>query len=354
MCGLHARWKEEACSPISPTCYGPRLAWMLAGLPVELPGRLRSDQVMRLPAPPRQPGTNGRLRKHGRELVPSEPAVCPDPHITASTATSHTGNRCGRRLGPGAPAAHRRAAWLDHDGDLPVIEGTLIRLQVDHMPGDRDPKQVWLWWSCTGAAPGDVDRCWRGVLAPLDPEHTFRLFKQVLGWTVPDIRDPGAADQWTWLNIGTKTAQPAGAPKHGPGRPRDSKNRHPVPRHDGKTTKRGHTPSRRTANAHVKRQAPVREPQVLLEAVVTGSSISKQATHPLRTSLSGSSRLAQVTLAHTAASTTAAQPAGETHRRLLAGFGNGEPVTAQARVARDPVRAPTGNRPGTAVLSGPK
>ncbi len=30
-----------------------------------------------------------------------------------------------------------RAAWLDHDGPLPVLDGTLIRLQVDHLPGDQ-------------------------------------------------------------------------------------------------------------------------------------------------------------------------------------------------------------------------
>ena len=29
----------------------------------------------------------------------------------------------------------------------------------------------------------------------------FRLFKQVLGWTAPKIRDPRAADRWTWLII---------------------------------------------------------------------------------------------------------------------------------------------------------
>ena len=34
-----------------------------------------------------------------------------------------------------------------------------------------------------------------------DLEHTFRLFKQVLGWTAPKIRDPAAADRWTWLII---------------------------------------------------------------------------------------------------------------------------------------------------------
>src|SRR5258708_13514927 len=32
-------------------------------------------------------------------------------------------------------------------------------------------------------------------------EHTFRFLKQVLGWTAPRLRDPAAADLWTWLII---------------------------------------------------------------------------------------------------------------------------------------------------------
>ena len=36
-------------------------------------------------------------------------------------------------------------------------------------------------------------------------EHTFRLFKQVLGWTIPKIRNPHAADPWTWLIITAHT-----------------------------------------------------------------------------------------------------------------------------------------------------
>ena len=39
------------------------------------------------------------------------------------------------------PRLTHRSAWLDHHGDLPVIEGTLIRLQVDHLPGNRDPSR---------------------------------------------------------------------------------------------------------------------------------------------------------------------------------------------------------------------
>src|SRR5437667_176909 len=260
-----------------------RLAWLLADLPVELLGRLRSDRVMWLPAPPRRPGTNGRPRKHGRELALSHPEACPDPLITTSTVTSRYGIAVAAAWDRVHPRLTHRAAWLDHDGPLPVIEGTLIRLRVDYLPGDRDPKPVWLWWSRTGAAPADVDRCWQSFLRRFDLEHTFRFFKQVLGWTAPKIRDPAAADRWTWLiiachaqlrlarplaadlrrpwerpappgrltparvrrgfrNIRAKIPCPAGAPKPGkpgPGRPPGSKNRHLAPRHDvGKTTKR--------------------------------------------------------------------------------------------------------------------
>jgi hypothetical protein len=260
-----------------------RLAYLLADLPVELLGRLRSDRVMLLPAPPRRPGTTGRPRKHGGELALADPGTWPAPQVTTSTVTSRYGTAVAAAWERVHPRLTRRAAWLDHDGDLPVIEGTLIRLQVDHLPGDRDPKPVWLWYSRAGAAPGEVDRAWQAFLRRFDLEHTFRLFKQVLGWTAPKIRDPAAADRWTWLviachaqlrlarplaadlrrpwerpappgrltparvrrgfrNIRAKAAQPAGAPKPGkpgPGRPPGSKNRRPAPRHDvGKTTKR--------------------------------------------------------------------------------------------------------------------
>ena len=263
-----------------------RLAWLLADLPVELLGRLRSDRVMQLPAPPRRPGTQGRPRKHGGELALADPATWPAPQVTTSTLTSRYGMAVAAAWDRVHPRLTHRAAWLDHHGPLPVIEGTLIRLQVDHLPGDRDPKPVWLWFSRTGTAPGEVDRCWQAYLRRFDLEHTFRLFKQVLGWTVPKIRDPAAADRWTWLviachaqlrlarpladdlrrpwerpappgrltparvrrgfrNIRATAGCPAGAPKPGkpgPGRPPGSKNRRPAPSYDvGKTLKRART-----------------------------------------------------------------------------------------------------------------
>jgi DDE superfamily endonuclease len=263
-----------------------RLACLLAGLPAQVLGRLRSDRVMQLPAPPRQPHTVGRPRKHGGELALADPATWPAPQVTTSTVTSRYGTAVAAAWDRVHSRLTHRAAWLDHDGPLPVLDGTLIRLQVDHLPGDRHPKPVWLWWSGTGALPADVDRCWQAFLRRFDLEHTFRLFKQVLGWTAPKIRDPQAADRWTWLiitahaqlrlarplaadlrhpwerpappgrltparvrrgfrNIHATLPRLAGAPKPGkpgPGRPPGSKNRHPAPRHDvGKTTRRQRT-----------------------------------------------------------------------------------------------------------------
>lgn len=260
-----------------------RLAFVLADLPVLLLGRLRADRVLRLPKPPRAPGTNGRPPKHGREFRLDNARTWPAPQHHTATDTTRYGTAEARSWDRLHPRLTRRTCWIDHDGDLPVIEGTLIQLQVDHLPGERDPKPVWLWCSTTGASATDVDRWWQSYLRRFDLEHTFRLFKQTLGWTRPKIRTPEAADRWTWLiiaahtqlrlarplaedlrrpweratvpgrltparvrrgfrNLRPKIALPASAPKPtrpGPGRPPGSTNRRPAPRHDvGKTIKR--------------------------------------------------------------------------------------------------------------------
>jgi hypothetical protein len=53
--------------------------------------------------------------------------------------------------------------------------------------------------------PRRCDRCWQAFLRRFDLEHTFRLFKQTLGWTSPKIRDPDTGDRWTWLIIAAYT-----------------------------------------------------------------------------------------------------------------------------------------------------
>ena len=46
-----------------------------------------------------------------------------------------------------------------------------------------------------------MDRAWQAFLRRFDIEHTFRFLKQMLGWTRPRLRDPAAADRWTWIVI---------------------------------------------------------------------------------------------------------------------------------------------------------
>jgi hypothetical protein len=260
-----------------------RLAFILADLPVVLLGRLRSDRVLRLPPPPRLPGTNGRPPRHGGEFALLRPESWPVPQHITSTKTTRYGTARASSWDRLHPRLTHRTCWLEHNGELPVIDGTLIRLQAGHLPGDRHPKPVWLWCSATGATPAEVTCWWQAFLRRFDIEHTFRLFKQVLGWTRPKTRTPQAADRRTWLiiaahaqlrlarplaedlrkpwerpaaerrltparvrrgfrNIRATTTCPAGAPKPGkpgPGRPPGSLNRRPAQRHDvGKTVKR--------------------------------------------------------------------------------------------------------------------
>lgn len=184
----------------------------------------------------------------------------------------------------GAETRVTEVTWADHNGDVPIIEGTVIRLQVDRLPGDGTPKPLWLWFSDTTATAVDIDRLWQTFLRRFDLEHTFRFLKQTLGWTKPRVRAPETADRWTWLiiaahtqlrlardlaedarrpwekrctrpgrltparvrrgfrNIRSTTTLPAGAPKPsrpGPGRPAGSRNTHRALRHNpGKNTKK--------------------------------------------------------------------------------------------------------------------
>jgi hypothetical protein len=116
---------------------------------------------------------------------------------------------------------------------------------------------------------------WQAYLRRFDLEHLFRFIKSRLGWNRPVLRDPAAADRWTWLVIAAhtqlrlarplaedlrkpwerparqgrltparvrrgfrrlhgKTPQPARAPKPstaGPGRPTGMKNKHRAREH---------------------------------------------------------------------------------------------------------------------------
>ncbi|OIJ85383.1 transposase [Streptomyces sp. MUSC 14] len=266
----------------------PRMAHLLAGLPVEVLGRMRSDRVMRKPVPVPwiSPPQGGRPPKHGKEFRFAKPDTWGEPDTATTQVTDRYGTARAMAWDRIHPRLTTRSAWIDHTGELPILEGTLIRLQVDHLPGGGDPLPVWLWSSKTGMTAADVDLRWQAFLRRFDLEHTFRMIKQTLGWTRPKLRTPEAGDRWTWLiiaahtqlrllrqaaadlrrpwekpaapgrltparvrrgfrNLRPRLVCPARAPKPsrpGPGRPLGSKNRRPATRYNvGKTLKRPET-----------------------------------------------------------------------------------------------------------------
>ncbi|MFJ3880752.1 NF041680 family putative transposase [Streptomyces sp. NPDC090077] len=248
----------------------PRIAHLLADLPVGVLGRLRSDRAMRRPVPVPWicPPQGGRPPEHGGEFVFGRPETWGEVTAVTATNTDRYGAATAQARYRLHPRLTRRAAWLDHEGTLPVIEGTVIRLTVEKLPSGGVNKPVWLWWSGAGATTQDVDLCRQSFLRRFDVEHTFRLLRQTLGWTRPKLRDSQAADCWTrrvlaahaqlrlarplvrdlhrpWerpaepnrltpARVRTKTGTPARAPKPtrpGPGRLPGSKNQRTATRY---------------------------------------------------------------------------------------------------------------------------
>jgi DDE superfamily endonuclease len=176
-----------------------RLTWLLRAEPVRLLGRIRSDRVMYAPPGKRRGTRPGRQPRHGSEFRLADPATHPTPIQNSTGHHDRFGKtlaRCWSRL---HPRLNRRDAWAGHVGELPAVEGTLLHLLVEHLPGARDPKPLWLWHSDPDATAYDVDRLWRIFLRRFDIEHTFRFFKQTLGLTRPRLRTPEQADRWVWL-----------------------------------------------------------------------------------------------------------------------------------------------------------
>ncbi len=82
-----------------------RLAFVLADLPVELLGRIRSDRVLRGPRTLRAAAATGRPRRHGPEFTLSAPDTWWAPIHTSTTDTTRYGRARGPRPGTGSTPA---------------------------------------------------------------------------------------------------------------------------------------------------------------------------------------------------------------------------------------------------------
>ena len=131
-------------------------------------------------------------------MLCADPTSWPPPQQTLTVDDEQYGRVQAACWAGLHPKLAGRGRWSEHDSP-PIVPGTVIRVQVEHLPRPtaRALKTLWLWW----AGPGrpDLDLCWRAYIRRFDLEHTFRFCKQALGWTTPRVRTPEQADRWTWL-----------------------------------------------------------------------------------------------------------------------------------------------------------
>jgi hypothetical protein len=176
----------------------------LADAAVAVLVRIRGDRVFHTAPAARVPGQLGRPRRHGARFCCADPVSWPTPTQTLEVDDAQFGRVQVAAWAGLHPKLAGRGRWRDC-AEPPIVAGTVIRVQVEHLPGPRGRavKTLWLWWA--GPGTPNLDRCWRAYIRRFDLEHTFRFCKQALGWTTPRVRTPEQADRWTWLILAAYT-----------------------------------------------------------------------------------------------------------------------------------------------------
>jgi hypothetical protein len=165
--------------------------------------RISSKRVFHLdPTPPT--GGRGRPPRHGARFALSDPETWSAPDAELSAQNPRYGGVNVRVWHGLHPQLMARGHW-GKSSPLPIVRGSVIRVDVEHLPKRSTgvKKTLWLWWS--GPGEPDLDLCWRAYLRRFDIEHTFRFVKNTLGWTTPALRTPEQAQRWTWLVIAAYT-----------------------------------------------------------------------------------------------------------------------------------------------------
>ena len=173
----------------------------LADVRAEVLTRIRDDRVFYGDPPPRpnRPHeTGGRPPRHGRRFKCADRRTWPKPDGCLVATDPRYGTIKVEAWHALHPKLTRRGHWSDQ-GTIPIVRGSVIRVEVEHLPKptSRTKKTLWLFWS--GPGEPDLDRCWRAYLRRFDIEHTFRFMKGTLGWTTPSVCTPEQADRWSWL-----------------------------------------------------------------------------------------------------------------------------------------------------------
>ena len=175
---------------------GASLAEALADVRAEVLVRISSSRVFHHDPAPRRDDARGRPARHGARFALADETTWTPPDdelVLADPSYGAVRVRAWRGLHQKLHGRGRRRGVAE----LPIVRGTVIRVDVEHLPKPtgRADKTLWLWRSGPGEA--DLERCFRAYLRRFDIEHAFRFLKGTLGWTTPQLCTPAQADRWT-------------------------------------------------------------------------------------------------------------------------------------------------------------
>ena len=162
--------------------YDPvQLAVALAGARVQTLTRVKSSRIFHFAAPPRRPGQPGAPRRHGQKFRCADEATWPRPGRVLLTSDPQYGT-------VSAAAWHGlhppQRTFRDDGGAMSIIPGTLLRVQVERLPGriDREAKALWLWWDAPEGTAPDLDVAWRAYVRRFDIETSKPQCCHSRGW----------------------------------------------------------------------------------------------------------------------------------------------------------------------------
>lgn len=176
-----------------------------ASRPAEDPdGRLYAVRVFHAPTGARRGPAKARTPRHGAKLALRDPATHPNH--------AHPSVQKPDRCGSASTAAFERmpqnfdtrARCTDPHGSPPIIEGTAIGLNVEHLPGGRAPMPMWLWASTP--VPDDareVDPHGPCICTTLTEGTAFASRSRTGEGHGDTCRNRQVSDRCTWMVIAT-------------------------------------------------------------------------------------------------------------------------------------------------------
>jgi DDE superfamily endonuclease len=183
---------------------------------VQLVIRLKSNRRFRGRPGPRMPGQRGPAKRHGGRLELKAGGQRPAPDLRLARQSDRYGQveiTAWRHMHQELDRSGPFKDWPEGQ-DLPAVEGTVVRMKAEHLPGGRKAsKDMWLWLA--GPAEPDaglIDLAWKAYLRRFDQEHYHRFSKVYLGMDRAHLTSAQATDRWVALALAACTQLRLAAP----------------------------------------------------------------------------------------------------------------------------------------------